>query len=121
MLAASTRARKFAAALSRLAEHAARWLAVIDDPDAIYWLERSTLRHLLAFAVRAIDTLGAGDVYHASFTLALVEGRTLAQALRFAAAVAALKCTRFGGAASAPQRTEVEAFLADNRRAIRLD
>jgi sugar/nucleoside kinase (ribokinase family) len=38
----------------------------------------------------------------------------LRQALRFASAAAALKCTRFGGAYAAPQRTEVEAFLGEH-------
>ena len=32
--------------------------------------------------------------------------------MRFAAAAAAIKCTRFGGIAGAPARDEVEAFLA---------
>jgi sulfofructose kinase len=36
----------------------------------------------------------------------------LRQALRFASAAAALKCTRFGGAFAAPQRAEVEALLS---------
>ena len=33
-------------------------------------------------------------------------------AMRFAAAAAALKCTRYGGILGAPTRAEVEAFLA---------
>jgi sugar/nucleoside kinase (ribokinase family) len=45
----------------------------------------------------AVDTLGAGGVFHGGFALALAETGDLAAALRFAAAaVAALKCTRFG-------------------------
>ncbi len=64
-----------------------------------------------AFAVKAIDTLGAGDAFHGAFTLALAEGRDLVGALRFASAAAALKCTHFGGAAGAPKRAEVDEFL----------
>ena len=33
------------------------------------------------------------------------------QSLRFAAAVSALKCTKFGGRGAIPQRDEVDAFL----------
>jgi sugar/nucleoside kinase (ribokinase family) len=51
------------------------------------------------FPVKAIDTLGAGDVFHGAFALALAEGRDVAAALRFATAAAGLKCTRLGGAA----------------------
>jgi sugar/nucleoside kinase (ribokinase family) len=43
--------------------------------------------------------------------LAITEKQELRQALRFASAAAALKCTRFGGAFAAPQRAEVEALL----------
>jgi hypothetical protein len=35
--------------------------------------------------------------------------------MRFGAAVAGIKCTRIGGSAGAPNRAEVEAFLAQNR------
>ena len=65
-----------------------------------------------AFPIRPIDTLAAGDVFHGAFALALAEGRAEADALRFAAAAAAIKCTRFGGITGAPGRAEVEAFLA---------
>src|SRR5438094_413377 len=55
--------------------------------------------------------LAAGDVFHAAFALALAEGRAEAEALRFASAAAALKCTRFGGIVGAPTRAEVEHLL----------
>jgi sulfofructose kinase len=102
----------FAASLRTLAAHNAGFVAATDGANGVYWLERGELRHMPAFVVTAIDTLGAGDIFHAGFSLALAEGRTLTEALRFASAAAALKCTRFGGAASAPMRAEVDAFLA---------
>ena len=42
----------------------------------------------------------------------LREGRDEVAAMRFGAAAAGLKCTRFGGSMGAPRRDEVEAFLA---------
>ncbi|MBM3570323.1 MAG: hypothetical protein FJX46_16390 [Alphaproteobacteria bacterium] len=54
------------------------------------------------------DTTAAGDCFHGAFALALGEGRTLAEAARFANAAAALKCTRFGGRAGMPLRAEIE-------------
>ena len=50
----------------------------------------------------AVDTLGAGDVFHGAFALALAEGQDIADAMRFAAAASAIKCTRFGGGLGAP-------------------
>ena len=87
------------------------FVAVTDGPNGVSWLEDGALRHMPAFAVKAIDTLGAGDAFHGAFTLALAEGRDLTDALRFASAAAALKCTQFGGAAGAPRRAEVDEFL----------
>ena len=65
-----------------------------------------------AFPVQAIDTLAAGDIFHGAFALALAEGLGIEAAMRFSAAVAAIKCTRFGGIAGAPTRAEVEEFLS---------
>ncbi len=59
-----------------------------------------------------VDTLGAGDVFHAALALALAEGRAEREALRFASAAAAIKCSRPDGIAGAPTRAEVEALLA---------
>ena len=70
------------------------------------------MRKSPVFAVEAVDTLGAGDVFHGAFALALAQGRALAAAIRFAAAAAGLKCTRLGGSMAAPYRAEVEALLA---------
>jgi len=63
------------------------------------------------FKIVAVDTLAAGDIFHGAFALALVEGRPISECLRFAAATAGLKCTRFGGSPTIPTRAEVETFL----------
>jgi sulfofructose kinase len=99
------------AGLKQLAEHVPGFLAVTDGPNGVYWLDHGGLRHMPAFKVTAIDSLGAGDAFHGGFTLALAEGRDLHSAIRFASATAALKCTKFGGAAGAPTRAAVEEFL----------
>jgi sugar/nucleoside kinase (ribokinase family) len=99
------------AGLQRLAEQLKCFLAVTDGPNGIYWLDAGHVRYMPAFKIEAIDSLGAGDAFHGAFTLALAEGRDLADAMRFAGATAALKCTKFGGASGAPYRAEVEAFL----------
>ena len=110
-LRATTGLSEPAAALKRLAENVPGFVAVTDGPNGVYWLENGALCHMPAFAVKAIDTLGAGDAFHGAFTLAIAEGRDLIGALRFASAAAALKCTHFGGAAGSPKRAEVDEFL----------
>ena len=76
------------------------------------YLADGAVRTMPVFKVDAIDTLAAGDVFHAGIALALAEGRDAVAAMRFGAAAAGLKCTRFGGSMGAPKRDEVEAFLA---------
>ena len=110
-LSGTTGLKDFGAGLTKLAEHLSCFLAITDGPNGIYWLDQSEARHMPAFKVKAIDSLGAGDAFHGAFTLALAEGRDLNDILRFANATAALKCTKFGGASGAPQRAEVEEFL----------
>jgi sugar/nucleoside kinase (ribokinase family) len=99
--------------LKTLGRHAPGFVAVSDGPHGVYWLEAGTIRHMAAFKVRAIDTLGAGDVFHGAFTLRLIETGDIFTAMRFAAAAAAIKCTRFGGVAGTPTRAEVDAFLIE--------
>ena len=100
-----------AAALSLVAERTDAFLAVTHGQQDMLWLEKGAIRRLPAFRIEAVDTLGAGDVFHGAFALALAEGQAIPAAMRFAAATAAIKCSRIGGGAAAPERDEVEQFL----------
>jgi ribokinase len=64
------------------------------------------------FKVTAIDTVAAGDSFNGGLAVALDEGKSLAQAVRFAAASGALSTTKKGASAAAPTRAEIDAFLA---------
>ncbi len=64
------------------------------------------------FAVKAVDTTAAGDVFNGVLAVALAEGRPLDSAIRFANAAAALSVTRPGAQPSAPTRREIDRFLA---------
>jgi sulfofructose kinase len=111
-LRATTGLDDLAAALAMIARVAPGFLAVTNGPDGVWWLEHGQPRHLAAFPIEAVDTLGAGDTFHGAFALALAEGCDLNRAMRFAAAAAALKCTHFGGISGTPTRHDVDAFLA---------
>ncbi|MCR9256008.1 MAG: ribokinase [Alphaproteobacteria bacterium] len=64
-----------------------------------------------AFAVRAVDTTGAGDTFLGSFLAHHSNGAAPADSLRYAAAASALQVTRPGAAEAIPTRAEVIAFL----------
>lgn len=102
-----------ATGLESLAGRARSWFAVTAGEQGVYFLENGAVAHEPAFAVAVVDTLGAGDVWHGAFALGLAEGLTERQAVRFASAASAIKCTRFGGRAGAPTRAEVESFLKE--------
>lgn len=64
-----------------------------------------------AYAVDAVDTTGAGDVFHGAFAVACLRGMELREAIDFSNAVAAMKCRRPGGRTGIPRSVaEVEEF-----------
>jgi sulfofructose kinase len=87
------------------------WCCVTAGAAGVYALERNRLTHFPGHAVRVVDTLGAGDVWHGAFALGLAEGMVEADAVGFASAAAAVKVQRPGGRAGAPAREEVEDFV----------
>jgi len=66
-----------------------------------------------AFAVKAVDTTGAGDCFIGSVAAALDQGLPRKDALRYASGAAAIQVSRHGTAEAMPSRTQVQAFLAD--------
>jgi ribokinase len=72
---------------------------------------REALQYVPAYKVKAVDTTAAGDVYCGSLAVALVEGISLIEAVKFAGAASAISVTRLGAQPSAPNRKEIDAFL----------
>lgn len=63
-----------------------------------------------SYAVHAVDSTAAGDVFSGALVVALSEGRHMEEATRFACQAAAISVTKPGAQASAPYRTEVDDF-----------
>jgi ribokinase len=77
----------------------------------VYFQSGSDSGFLPAFPVQAIDSVAAGDAFNAGFAVALMEGKSMEDALRWGTAAGALACTRKGAFPSMPHRHEVEALL----------
>jgi sulfofructose kinase len=69
-----------------------------------------------AFPITPVDTTGAGDVFHGAFAFALWKGYGLREAVTFASAVSALKCTKIGGQSGIPDFNETVQFIAEQSR-----
>ncbi len=102
--------------LAAVARGAANWMAVTDGANGVWFTENGAIAHEPAFPIVPVDTLGAGDVFHGALALGLAEGMGERGSVVFAAATAALKCTRFGGRAGTPTRAEVEEFMTKTQR-----
>lgn len=112
-LAATAGTSNLEDALRRLAERTPSFVAVTRGAQGMTWLDgEGRIQHMPTFPVHTVDTLGAGDVFHGAFALAVAEGSGIPEAMRFASAAAALKTTRFGGAFAAPSRDEVMTLLS---------
>ena len=90
------------------------WICVTDGAKGVSYVSGDGVKTVPAFRVRAVDTLGAGDVWHGAFALHLAEGAGEAAAVRFANAAAALKCAELGGGRAAPDRSAVEKLLEEH-------
>jgi len=88
-----------------------KFLGVTRGAEGFFWLDGDDERHAEGLSVKAVDTLGAGDVFHGAYALALAERMTVATAARFACVAASLKCEVFGGRIGAPTRAAVEARM----------
>ncbi|MEP0522024.1 MAG: PfkB family carbohydrate kinase [Hyphomicrobiales bacterium] len=100
--------------LSASNDRRGRWTAVTDGQNGVFVAKDGAVTRQTGFSIEVVDTLGAGDVWHGAFALALAEGKSEDQALAFASGAAALKCTSFGGRKGTPTRAALNNFLANH-------
>lgn len=72
--------------------------------------------HSPAFEIDCRDTTGAGDAFHGGFIYGLLAAMTVEETLRFANAVAGLKCRRIGARTALPSLEEVSELLAHKKQ-----
>jgi sulfofructose kinase len=89
--------------------------ATLGQDGVVAWDgERYHLRP--AYCVNVVDTTGAGDIFHAGFIHALMQGWTLERQLDFACAAAALNCTASGARGGIGEVEEVHEMMANTAR-----
>lgn len=64
-----------------------------------------------AHKVEVVDTTGAGDTFNGAFAVAILEGKSVSEAIQFANLAAAISITKFGAQGGMPTRSEVERMM----------
>ena len=110
-----TGAEEIASALDRLSEHLPKDVLIVvrDGPQGCWIQQQGERRHVPGFAVKALDSNGAGDAHAGVFVAGLAQGLNAHEAARRANAAAALAVTRWGPATS-PEAAEVDAFIRES-------
>lgn len=98
-------------ALERAAEQLGGWCAVTRGALPVLCHDGTHIVEVPALPTTAVNTLGAGDVWHGAFTLALAQGRSEDNAVLRANAAASLKVSRPLQVEKLPTAAEVDAIL----------
>ncbi|MBZ5584667.1 MAG: ribokinase [Acidobacteriia bacterium] len=78
--------------------------------------ENGRFHYSPAFVVSAVDTTGAGDVFHGAFCYAVLQGMPMREALDFSNAMAALNCTALGARGGIRGLEEIRSLTARAER-----
>lgn len=81
-----------------------------------FYYDGTVGKRVESFQVEAVDTTGAGDAFNGGLAHALASGQSLAEAIVYANAVAALSVTRIGTAQAMPAKSEVAVLLGKGER-----
>ena len=101
-----------AESLKRLHAKGPRTVVITIGEEGSVGMENDETYIVPATAVEAVDTTGAGDVYHGAFIYGMLKGWGLRERMRFANTAAALKCRSLGGRAGIPTLEEVQEALS---------
>jgi len=98
-------------ALIELQRHTGGFLCSTLGREGAMALLEERIIYAEGFEVSAVDTTGAGDVFHAGFIYGLLQDWEVVEILRFANGAAALKCRDLGGRSGIPTLQEVRKWL----------
>jgi sulfofructose kinase len=84
--------------------------ATLGQDGVLAW-DGSMLVYAPAFRVEAVDSTGAGDIFHAGFIYGLLQGWVLPRQLDFACAAAALNCKGIGARGGIQSAAAIEMFM----------
>jgi sulfofructose kinase len=87
-----------------------KFYAVTLGSKGVYWIDNGRVFHCSAPKINAVETNGAGDVFHGAFARFIHANKTIQESIELATAAASLKCSRSGGIRSIPDYNELIKF-----------
>ena len=105
-----------AKALEQVAMQLGCWCAVTRGALPVLCHDGEKISEVPVHPTTALNTLGAGDVWHGAFTLALAQGRSEIDAARWANAAASLKVSRAIDEEDLPTAAEVDLFFNSHKK-----
>ncbi len=87
-------------------------IITLGDKGAYYRDAQQSFHVPVISAGPVAETTGAGDAFNGGFAVALSEGQSVRDAVRFGCATAGISVTRPGTAPAMPTRAEIDALLA---------
>lgn len=99
---------EIAAAGRELLSRGPKWVTITDGRNGAWIFTRQELHHQPAFAIDAVDTTGAGDVFSGALLHAALQPWRPRRMVEFASACAAHKCARWGNRAALPTPDDVD-------------
>lgn len=101
--------------IGKLRERFSTTVVVTLGEEGLIADDGSGFRHVPAFPAHAVDSTGAGDVFHGAIAFAVTRAMPFWESLRFAAMAASLSVRVRGGRGSIPTLAQVEEELAHVR------
>ena len=87
-----------------------KFYAVTLGSKGVYWIDNGRVFHCSAPKINALETNGAGDVFHGAFARFIHANKTIQESIELATAAASLNCSRRGGIRSIPDYNELIKF-----------
>ncbi|MEN8907429.1 MAG: carbohydrate kinase family protein [Clostridiales bacterium] len=102
-------------ACEKIMKYSPKAVIITKGSEGSFIMTNDERKHIPAIKVKAINTNGAGDVFHGGFISALNDNKNIFEAAKYASYVAGLKCTKTGGIDSIPNYEEVKRFIDNNQ------
>ncbi len=107
-----TKTKKIKAAINKLRKECPGTIVITSGTKGSIGFDKdSGFISQQAYKVKAIDTTGAGDVYHGGYIFGFLNGWNLQKRMELGSAAAAIKCTKPGGRTAIPSYNQVKRFL----------